>query len=66
MKREAFKILSDSAKLDEIYKSTEKTRKYIKWGMILSIVVIVVPLLFLPFAISKFLGIYSSFSSLGL
>ena len=66
MKNDEFKILSDSAKLDEIYKSTEKTRKYIKWTLIISVVVIVVPLVFLPFVVSKFIGIYSGFGSLGL
>ncbi len=43
-------------KLAEILVSTEKTRKYIFWTLIISVVVVVLPLLGLLFVIPKFLG----------
>jgi type IV secretory pathway component VirB8 len=42
-------------KLDAIYRSAEKTRKYFKWTLIISIAVIVLPLIGLIFAIPAFL-----------
>ena len=44
------------AKVDKVYVSTEKMRKYFLWGLIVTAVVIVLPLIFLPFAISSLLG----------
>jgi len=65
MRLEEFDNLMDSLKLREIYKSVEKTRKYIKWTMIISFAVIIIPLLFLPFVITRFFGAYD-FSAFGL
>jgi len=53
-------------KLDAIFVSVEKTRKYFKWTMIISIVVIVLPLIGLLFAIPKFLSSYNGLMNLGL
>ncbi|MDO8601663.1 MAG: hypothetical protein Q7R62_00820 [bacterium] len=53
-------------KLDAIYKSVEKTRKYFKWTLIVSIVVIVLPLIGLLFAIPAFLKSFGSLQTLGL
>ncbi|MDE2213148.1 MAG: hypothetical protein KGJ34_01255 [Patescibacteria group bacterium] len=47
-------------KIDAAYRSAEKTRKYIFWTIVVSVVVIVVPLLFLPFAVNSLLSTYSS------
>jgi len=58
MKQEDFQKLEHDQKVDEIFKSVEKTRKYFKWTLIASLVVIVLPLLFLPVAISRLLGAY--------
>jgi len=58
MKQEDFQNLEHDKKVDEIYKSVEKTRKYFKWTLIVSLVVIILPLLFLPLVISRFLGAY--------
>ena len=45
-------------KIDAIYESVEKTRKYFKWTMIITIIVIVLPLLasllIIPSLISSF------------
>lgn len=53
-------------KLDAIFVSVEKTRKYFKWTMIITIVVIVLPLIGLVFAIPAFLSSYSGLMNLGL
>lgn len=54
-------------KIDEIYKSTEKTRKYILWHLIINIAVIILPLLGLAIAIPWFLKIMTSaYSGAGL
>ena len=47
-------------KLNDIYRSTEKTRKYILWTMIISLAVIVLPLIGLAFVIPQFINIYTS------
>jgi hypothetical protein len=43
-----------SEKIDKIYKSTEQTRKYFTWTMIISLVVIVLPLIALLFVLPLF------------
>lgn len=45
-------------KLDLIYKSTEKTRKYFLWTFIITIVLFVLPLLGLVFVIPSFMSNY--------
>lgn len=47
-------------KVDAIYTSTEKTRKYFLWTLIISVVVFVLPLLGLLFAVPSFLSSYTS------
>ena len=49
-----------SQKVDATYVSAEKTRKYIWWTMVITIGVIVIPLFFLPFALSSLMSTYSS------
>ena len=62
------KLEEQGKKIDGIYKSVEKTRKYFLWTFIVSIVVVVLPLVGLLFVIPKFLALYSSFNleSLGI
>ncbi len=43
------------AKIDAIYVSVEKTRKYFFWTMIITVVVLVVPIIGLLFAIPAFM-----------
>lgn len=57
---------AQDAKLNAIYVSVEKTRKYFKWTLIISIVVIVLPLIGLAFAIPAFISSYSGLTNLGL
>lgn len=54
-------------KLNAIYVSVEKTRKYFQWTLIISVAVIVIPLLGLIVVIPQFLStIRSSTAGLGL
>ena len=53
------KIQEIDKKLDTIYRSVEKTRKYFQWTMIITIIVIVLPLVGLLFVIPLFLSLLS-------
>jgi hypothetical protein len=52
------KIEDQQIKIDQIYQSVEKTRKYFLWTIIITVVVLVVPLIisviFLPSMISTY------------
>ena len=61
-----------AAKLDEIervaqaaYQSAEKSRKYLFWTGVVTVVVIVVPLIGLAFVIPQFLNQYAQINSIG-
>lgn len=43
------KLEEQQKQIDAIYQSVEKTRKYFLWTGIITLVVIIVPLLFIPF-----------------
>jgi len=61
MDEEIRKQLSEQAvKIEAIYRSVEKIRKYFLWTLIVSIVVIVLPLVGLLFAVPHFLSTYNS------
>jgi hypothetical protein len=47
-------------KIDQIYMSVEKTRKYFFWTMVVTVVVVVLPLIGLIFAIPSFLNTYTN------
>lgn len=49
------KLAEIEAKVEAVYKSSEKMRKYFLWALIITVVVVVVPLLILPLVISSFL-----------
>lgn len=56
-----------NAKIDEIYVSVEKTRKYLFWTMIVTLAVVVLPLIGLMFALPSFLSNYTeAMSTLGI
>ena len=46
------------AKIDAIYISVEKTRKYFMWTLIISVALFVLPLIGLVFAIPAFMNNY--------
>ncbi len=61
------KLLEMNAKIDEIYVSVEKTRKYLFWTMVVTIGVIVLPIIGLMFALPSFLSNYTeAMSTLGI
>lgn len=55
--------MTDRQILEEIYKDTQKTKNYMKWQLIITIALVVVPLLatvaIIPFALSSLSSIYS-------
>lgn len=60
-------IEAQQKKIDEIYVSVEKTRKYLWWTMIATVVFFVLPLVGILFVIPSFISSYSSsVNSLGL
>lgn len=60
------RLAAQEQKLDAIYRSVEKTRKYFKWTLIVTIVVMVVPAIGLIFAIPAFIRSVSLTSGVGL
>jgi len=47
-------------KVDAIYVSAEKTRKYIWWTVVITVLVFVVPLIGLAFVIPSFISSYTT------
>jgi len=61
------KLAEQDKKIDLIYSSVEKTRKYFLWTLIISVGAVVLPLIALAFVIPWFLSIMqSTYSGLGL
>lgn len=58
------KLLELEAKIDAIYASVEKTRKYFLAVLVVSVVAFVLPLIGLIFAIPSFLSTYSALGGL--
>ena len=60
-------IEAQQKKIEEIYISVEKTRKYLWWTMVITIVLFVLPLVGLIFVIPSFISSYTtSVTELGL
>ncbi len=53
------KIEEQDKKLEDIYRSVEKTRKYFLWTLIITLVFMVLPLIGLVYAIPKFIDSYT-------
>ena len=53
------KLIELEKKIDAIYVSVEKTRKYFFWTMVASLVLFVLPLIGLMFAVPAFISNYS-------
>lgn len=60
------KIEAQQLKIDEIYESVEKTRKYFLWTMIITIALFILPLIGMIFVIPSFISQYSQIQDLGL
>jgi CHASE3 domain sensor protein len=54
------KLNEQDRKLEQIYVSVEKTRKYFLWAFLLTVVTFVLPLIGLIFAIPFFLSSYTN------
>lgn len=52
------KFNEQNEKLDKIFKSTEKTRKYFLWTLIFTVVTFVAPLILFMVLIPKILEVY--------
>jgi len=53
------KIVEQEEKINAIYDSVEKTRKYFLWMLIVTVAMIVIPIIGLIFVIPQFLNIYN-------
>jgi len=53
------KIEEQGRKIDEIYNSVEKIKKYFLWTLIITVAMIILPLIGLILVIPKFLNVYS-------
>ena len=61
MEEEILKKVEElNQKVDKIWRSVEKTRKYFLWTLIITLVLFFLPLIGLLFVIPEFLSIYSS------
>jgi type IV secretory pathway component VirB8 len=58
------RLVAIETKLDAVYQSAEKTRKYLYWTFIISVVVVVLPMIGLVFALPSFLSYYGDINSL--
>ncbi|OGI16246.1 MAG: hypothetical protein A2878_00375 [Candidatus Moranbacteria bacterium RIFCSPHIGHO2_01_FULL_54_31] len=58
------KLAEQEQKIDAIYASVEKTRKYFLWTLITSLAFFVLPLIGLTFAIPFFLNTLAAYSGL--
>jgi hypothetical protein len=54
------KVSQMDAKIDAIYASTEKTRKYFLWTLIITLALVLLPAVALLFAIPSFIASYSA------
>ena len=54
------RIAAMEKKIDAIYASVEKTRKYIFWTVVVTIALVVLPAVGLVFAIPQFINTYTT------
>ena len=59
------KIEEQDKKLEAIYRSVEKMRKYFLWTLIITVIMIILPLIGLAFALPLYLKAYN-FGAMGL
>ena len=52
------KLKVSEEKLEKIWRSVEKTRKYFLWILIITIAMVVIPAIGLVFAVPKFISLY--------
>jgi hypothetical protein len=61
------KLEEQAVKIDKIYESVEKTRKYFQWTLIITVVTIVLPIVAILFILPTIISTYTStLSGLGI
>ncbi|MEI8337647.1 MAG: hypothetical protein WCF92_00695 [bacterium] len=60
------KLEEQEKKIDQIYISVEKTRKYFQWTLYITVALFVLPLIAMVFVLPSFLSVYTNPQSLGL
>ncbi len=60
------RIVALESKIDSIYISVEKTRKYILWTIIATVVAVILPLLALGFIVPSFINTLGNIGGLGI
>ncbi|MFA6430485.1 MAG: hypothetical protein WC229_01165 [Candidatus Paceibacterota bacterium] len=60
------RIVDLESKIDSIYISVEKTRKYILWTIIATVVAVILPLLALGFIVPSFINTLGNIGGLGI
>jgi len=60
MEELAKQIQAQQEKIDKIYISVEKTRKYFMWTLIITVALFVLPLIGLVFVIPQFISTYTN------
>ena len=60
------KLADLEGKIDNVYVTVEKTRKYIWWTMVITVAVIALPLIAMLFVIPSFMNSLNDIGSLGL
>lgn len=58
------RLQKNEEKLEMIYVSVEKTRKYFFWTLVMTIALVLLPAVGLVFAIPKFMETYSTIGSI--
>ncbi len=54
------KIQKQEEKLEEIYISVEKTRKYLLFTLISTLIIFIIPLIMIIFIVPRIIGFYSN------
>ena len=59
------RLKKNEEKLEQIFISVEKTRKYFFWTMVITVALVVLPIIGLVFAIPQFMSTYSQIGQIG-
>lgn len=54
------KFEEQNEKLDKIFRSTEKTRKYFLWTLVFTLITFVAPLIMFVFLVPKVIDVYTN------
>lgn len=60
------RIIALEEKIDSIYISVEKTRKYFLWILVITVIAFILPIILMIFTVPRFIDTYNSLGGLGL